>query len=78
MISRLADMGPVTVVDGGFMYNPFIVQAGTHAGLKAMNRINLCRAFSCRAMLAALESLDPDPAPFVVLAAALPIPVRVY
>ena len=67
MISRLADMGPVRVVDGGFMYNPFIVQAGTHGGMKAMNQITVHRAFSCREMLTALESFDPGSAPFVIL-----------
>jgi hypothetical protein len=67
MIGRLAETGPVKVVDNGFSFNPFIVTAGMHAGMNALQRIRVYKAYSCREMLAVLESLECGPAPFVVL-----------
>jgi hypothetical protein len=67
MIGRLAETGPVRVVDNGFSFNPFIVRTGMHAGLNALQRIRVYKAYSCREMLSVLESLDSGPEPFVVL-----------
>ena len=67
MIGRLAESGPVRVVDNGFSFNPFIVRSGMHAGLNALQRIRVYKAYSCREMLSVLESLDSGPQPFVVL-----------
>ena len=67
MIGRLAESGPVRVVDNGFSFNPFIVIAGMHGGMNALQRIRVYKAYSCREMLSVLESLDSGPEPFVVL-----------
>jgi hypothetical protein len=67
IISRLADVGPVRIIDGGLMYDPYIVLAGMDRGMKKMDRIKVYNAFDCREMLAALESLESGPASFVVL-----------
>lgn len=67
MIGRLAESGPVNVVDGGFAFNPYIVNSGNRAGLPALNRITVHKAYSAREMLAALEGLQCTPTPFVVL-----------
>ncbi len=66
-IGRLAETGPVRVVDNGFAFNPFIVRTGMHAGLDALQRIRVYKAYSCREMLSVLESLESGPQPFVVL-----------
>ena len=61
MIGRLAESGPVNVVDGGFAFNPYIVNSGNRAGLPALNRIRVHKAYSSREMLAALEGLASEP-----------------
>ncbi|HEX7555558.1 MAG TPA: hypothetical protein VF338_02955, partial [Leptolinea sp.] len=67
IISRLADVGPVRVVDGGFMYNPFMIQLGMHSGMKLEDRIEMYHAYRTREMLISLESMPSGPAPFVIM-----------
>ena len=67
MIGRLAESGPVRVVDCGYMFDIFIAGQWNHGGMDALDRIKVYNAFDCHEMLSVLESLEAGPAPFVVL-----------
>ena len=67
MTGRLAESGPVRVVDPGNMFDIFLATRGTAGGLEGNNRIHVCNAYTCQEMLAVLESMQSRPAPFVIL-----------
>jgi hypothetical protein len=61
MVGRLAETGPVRVVDGGFSFNPYIMTSGMRGGIKLLDRIQVSRVYSCREMLGVLESMASAP-----------------
>jgi len=67
MTGRLAESGPVKVVDCGNMFDIFLATRATTAGLDVYDRIKVCNAYTCQELLAVLQSLPVGPAPFVIL-----------
>jgi len=67
LTARLAEVGPVRVVDGGNHYNVYPVARAARGQPEVLERIRVSRAFTCHQMLALLESLPAGPVPFVVL-----------
>jgi hypothetical protein len=67
VIGRLAETGPVRVVDGGFMFNILMAFQNTGRKIEIAERIQVFSAYNCHQMLTVLESMDNGPAPFVVL-----------
>jgi len=68
LTARLAEAGPVRVVDGGNHYNVYPVARAARGRPEVLERIRVSRAFTCYQMLTLLEGL-PAPAlgGFVVL-----------
>jgi hypothetical protein len=62
LTARLAESGPVRVVDGGNVYNVYPVARAVRGQPEVLERIRLSRAFSCYQMLAMLENLWFEPA----------------
>jgi hypothetical protein len=67
VIGRLAETGPVRVVEGGFMFDNIITFQNTGRKIEIAERIQVLSAYDCHQMLSVLESMDNGPAPFVVL-----------
>ncbi len=67
VIGRLAETGPVRVVDGGCMFDNIITFHNTGRKIEIAERIQVFSAYDCLQMLSILESMDNGPAPFVVL-----------
>lgn len=67
LTARLAETGPVCVVDGGNHYNVYPVARAARGQPEVLKRIRVSRAFTCYQMLALLEGLPAGPALFVVL-----------
>ncbi len=67
VIGRLAETGPVRVVDGGFMFDSLMAFQNTGRKNEIAERIQVLSAYDCHQMLSVLESMDNGPAPFVVL-----------
>jgi len=67
MTGRLAEAGPVRVVDCGNVYDPFQVGGAVHGGLDVLGRVKVSDAYTCHQLLTTLESLTLEPVPFVVL-----------
>ena len=65
--ARLAEVGPVRVVDGGFRYNPLLINYILHFRPKALQRIKVSQAESCHDLLSFLEDMPTSLEPFVVL-----------
>jgi len=66
-IGRLAETGPVRVVDGGFKFGLSMAFQNTERKIEIAERIQVSSATDCHQMLSLLESMDNGPAPFVVL-----------
>jgi len=67
VIGKLAETGPVRVVDGGFMFDIIMAFQITGRKIEIAERIQVSPATDCHQMLSVLESMDNGPAPFVVL-----------
>jgi hypothetical protein len=67
LVARLAETGPVRVVDGGNRFNAYTVARAARGRPEVLNRITVSRAFTCYQVLSLLESTPAIPAPFVVL-----------
>jgi hypothetical protein len=67
MTARLAEAGPVRVVDGGNHYNVYPGARAARGRPETLERIWVSRAFSCHQVLTMLESMPAGPVPFVVL-----------
>jgi len=67
MIGRLAEAGPVRVVDCGNIYDVYLVGCALRGGLDVLGRIKVSDAYTCQQLLTTLESLTLEPVPFVVL-----------
>ena len=67
VIGRLAETGPVWVVDGGCMFDIIVAFQNTGRKIEIAERIQVSPAYNCHQMLSILESMKNGPAPFVVL-----------
>ncbi len=67
VIGRLAETGPVRVLDGGMMFDILMAFENTGRNIEIAERIQVSSATDCHQMLSVLESMDNGPAPFVVL-----------
>jgi hypothetical protein len=57
---RLAEHGPLTVLDGGNRFNAYLVARGARGQADLLERITVSRAFTCYQMLTLLE-MTPAP-----------------
>ena len=60
LTARLAEAGPVRVVDGGNQYNVYPVMRAARGRLEVRERIRVSRAFTCYQMLACWKACRPD------------------
>jgi hypothetical protein len=67
LTARLAEVGPVRVVDGGNRFNAYKVARAAHGRSEILNRITVSRAFTCYQVLSLLENTPAIQVPFVVL-----------
>jgi len=61
MTARLAEKGPVRVVDGWQQYNAFLVGYFVNERAEVLERIKVSQANSCHDMLSILESMSSEP-----------------
>jgi hypothetical protein len=66
-IARLAERGPVHVLDGGNQFNAYLVARQVQGRTDLLERISISRAFTCYQVLASLEKTVGQMAPFIVL-----------
>jgi len=66
-LHRLAERGPLTVLDGGNRFNAYLVARGARGRSELLERITVSRAFTCYQMLSLLETTLSLPAPILVL-----------
>lgn len=66
-IARLAEHGPVRVLDGGNQFNAYLIARKLRGQPDLLNRISISRMFTCYQVLASLERAPASPIPFVVL-----------
>jgi hypothetical protein len=64
---RLAERGPLIVLDGGNRFNAYLVARGAHGRTELLERITLSRAFTCYQMLTLLETTHSLPIPILAL-----------
>ncbi len=67
MIARLAEAGPVRVVDCGNLYDVYQVGCAARGRLDVLERVKVSQAYSCHQVLTMLEKLPAEPVPFVIL-----------
>jgi hypothetical protein len=66
-IARLAERGPLTVLDGGNRFNAYTVARAARGRTELLERITLSRAFTCYQMLTLLETTPALPIPILAL-----------
>jgi hypothetical protein len=67
LIARLAERGPVRVLDGGNQFNVYLVSRPLQGRKDLLERISISRAFTCYQLLASLERATTHPSPYIVL-----------
>jgi hypothetical protein len=68
MTARLAEEGPVRVVDCGNVYDVYQVGCAVHHDtMEVLDRVKVSQAYTCHQVLTILESLSSETVPFVVL-----------
>jgi hypothetical protein len=67
LIARLAELGPVCVLDGGNQFNAYFVARALRGQPTLLERISVSRMFTCYQVLASLEKMVALPAPCIVL-----------
>ena len=68
MTGRLAEAGPVRVVDCGNVYDPYQVGRGVlRNGLEVLGRVRVSDAHTCHQVLITLKRQTLEPAPIIVL-----------
>jgi hypothetical protein len=67
LIARLAEKGPIQVLDGGNQFQAYLVARAARGREDILERITMARAFTCYQMLSLLEQTPALPVPFVVL-----------
>lgn len=66
-IARLAERGPVRVLDGGNQFNAYFIARALRGQAALLERITVSRMFTCYQVLASLEKAASLPSPFIVL-----------
>ena len=66
-IARLAERGPVRVLDGGNQFNAYLISRQLHGRPNLLDRINISRMFTCYQVLASLEKAPELPMPLIML-----------
>ena len=66
-IARLAERGPVRVLDGGNQFNAYLVSRQLHGRPNLLDRISISRMFTCYQVLASLEKAPELPMPLIML-----------
>lgn len=66
-IARLAERGPVRVLDGGNQFNAYLIARALRGQPLLLERISVSRMFTCYQVLASLEKMAALPAPVIVL-----------
>jgi hypothetical protein len=66
-LHRLAERGPLTVLDGGNRFNAYLVARGARGRADLLERITVSRAFTCYQMLSLLETTTSLSRPVLVL-----------
>jgi hypothetical protein len=67
LIARLAERGPVRVLDGGNQFNAYLIARQLRGQPNLLSRISISRMFTCYQVLAALEKASELPMPLVML-----------
>jgi hypothetical protein len=66
-VARLAERGPVRVLDGGNQFNAYLISRELRGQPVLLERIIVSRMFTCYQVLASLEKMVAPSAPFIVL-----------
>lgn len=66
-IGRLAEHGPLLVLDGGNSFNAYTVSRAVRGREDVLKRIQISRAFTCYQMVSLLEGISQAPASIVCL-----------
>jgi hypothetical protein len=66
-IARLAEHGPLLVLDGGNNFNAYTVSRAVRGSKDVLGRIQVSRAFTCYQMVSLLEGISFTPASIVCL-----------
>lgn len=66
-IARLAERGPLQVLDCGNQFNAYHVARQVQGRLDALKRIKISRAFTCHQVTSSLEKAACQPGPVIVL-----------
>jgi len=66
-IARLAEHGPVRVLDGGNQFNAYLIARQLRGRPNLLNRISISRMFTCYQVLASLEKSPELPMPLIML-----------
>ena len=57
-ITRLAERGPVRVLDGGNQFNAYLIARQLHGRPDLLDRISISRMFTCYQVLASLDTRE--------------------
>jgi len=66
-VARLAERGPVRVLDCGNQFNAYYVARQVRGHFDVLQRISVSRAFTCYQVVATLEKATCGQAPFIML-----------
>ena len=66
-IARLAENGPVRVLDGGNQFNAYRIARALYGRSELLEHIHVSRMFTCYQVLASLEKAPSQPAPFIIM-----------
>ena len=67
LISRLAEVGPVDVLDGANQFDAYAIARSLRGRPELLQRIQVARMFTCYQVLASLEKATRKETPFIVL-----------
>lgn len=67
LIARLAESGPVHVLDCGNQFNAYQIARQVRGGFEVLRRIHISRAFTCHQVTSAVEKAACQTAPFIAL-----------
>jgi hypothetical protein len=65
--TRLAEHGKVRVIDGGFLYNPLLINSLAGGRQEVLKNIKVSQAEDCHELFAFLEDMPSSKEPFIVL-----------
>jgi hypothetical protein len=67
LIARLAERGPVNVLDCGNQFNAYQIARHVRGHVEMLLRISVSRAFTCHQVTSAIEKEACQPMPFIAL-----------